>query len=158
MSEDKYSQPDSESRLPEDQLPENLRADLAAMFSRSPHVSGDLDRSILEAGRLTLQGVRTSRRKLATWAAAACAAACLTVAVLTLDPFGVDDARQFARADLDRSGDVDILDAFYLARHLDGGEEFDPNLDVNGDGRIDQRDVDFLAYRAVSITGSGGGR
>ena len=53
--------------------------------------------------------------------------------------------------DFDRSGRVDILDAFALARQLDS--DVVPTLgDFNGDGRIDRADVDAIAMAAVRLT------
>lgn len=53
--------------------------------------------------------------------------------------------------DEDRSGKVNILDAFALARVIRAGRN--PNLrsDMNGDGRVDDQDVDLIAYRAVAL-------
>lgn len=51
--------------------------------------------------------------------------------------------------DVDRSGRVDILDAFAVARsirHADSAEH-----DLNGDGRVDQSDIDLVARDAVRL-------
>lgn len=58
-----------------------------------------------------------------------------------------------ARADFDGSGRVDILDAFALARRLESGRgnAADPAFDLNGDGRVDRRDVDLAALAAVRL-------
>lgn len=55
------------------------------------------------------------------------------------------------REDLNRDGEVDILDAFMLARKLQNPPLSDSNLDINGDGFIDHRDVDTIAAHAVSL-------
>jgi hypothetical protein len=54
---------------------------------------------------------------------------------------------------------VDILDAFAVARQLrDGGgkpvtvNQINSVEDVNGDGVIDQKDVDLIARTAVSVS------
>jgi hypothetical protein len=60
-----------------------------------------------------------------------------------------------AREDLNRDGNVDILDAFVLAKKLQGPPLSDPKLDMNGDGVIDRRDVETIAAHAVSL-GKGG--
>ena len=52
--------------------------------------------------------------------------------------------------DLDASGGVDILDAYSLAKQIEQGQTATA-LDFNSDGRADQRDVDLLAGRAVSL-------
>lgn len=53
--------------------------------------------------------------------------------------------------DLDRSGRVDILDAYLLARRIQTGGSLDPSWDLNGDGVVDRRDVDEIARRSVAL-------
>jgi hypothetical protein len=60
---------------------------------------------------------------------------------------GVADVRE----DLNGDGKVDILDAFMLAKKLQGAPASDSRLDVNGDGVIDRRDVETIAAHAVSL-------
>ena len=60
------------------------------------------------------------------------------------------------RGDINHDGQVDILDAFALARELKAGAHPSRQLDINGDGVVDERDVAALAARAVSL-GKGGG-
>lgn len=55
------------------------------------------------------------------------------------------------REDLNQDGRVDILDAFTLARELQTRAHPRPQLDMNGDGVVDERDVAMLAARAVSV-------
>jgi len=57
----------------------------------------------------------------------------------------------YVREDLNRDGEVNILDAFMLARKLQNPPLSDPKLDVNGDGVIDYRDVETIAAHAVSL-------
>jgi hypothetical protein len=56
------------------------------------------------------------------------------------------------KADLDGNGRVDILDAFYLARRV-GKPSPQPTWDINGDGKIDQADIDAIAAQAVRVGG-----
>jgi hypothetical protein len=53
--------------------------------------------------------------------------------------------------DVDRNGRIDILDAMSLAGILEGGGPNQSEFDVNGDGTLDQRDVDFVAMQAVRL-------
>jgi len=55
--------------------------------------------------------------------------------------------------DIDRNGRVDILDAFSLARQVKAGGQLQRVQDVNGDGVIDEKDVDAVAMAAVSLKG-----
>ena len=48
----------------------------------------------------------------------------------------------------------DIVDAYLLALQIRDGK----GTDVNGDGAVDQRDVDYLAQRAVSVNPGGSAR
>jgi len=50
---------------------------------------------------------------------------------------------------------VDMLDAFALARELQQGRTPRPQLDLNGDGVVDERDVEVLAARAVTLETGG---
>jgi hypothetical protein len=64
--------------------------------------------------------------------------------------------RAAARAeDLNADGQVDMLDAFALARELQQGRTPRPQLDLNDDGVVDERDVQILAARAVSLETGG---
>jgi Dockerin type I domain len=55
------------------------------------------------------------------------------------------------REDLNHDGKVDILDAFMLAKKLQGAPVLERTLDLNGDGVVDQRDVEIIAVHAVSL-------
>jgi hypothetical protein len=59
------------------------------------------------------------------------------------------------REDLNGDGKVDILDAFMLAKKLQGAPSSDPRLDINGDGVIDRRDIETIAAHAVSLEKKG---
>ena len=63
-----------------------------------------------------------------------------------------------SRSPIDRSGTVDILDAFRLARALDAGHPL-AGPDLNHDGRTDHADAHAIAQQAVHLApapGSGG--
>lgn len=64
---------------------------------------------------------------------------------------GVTPSRVTSPLDVDRSGRVDIVDAYLVARRLKSMQAPDPKWDFNGDGRIDGADVDFIATRAVRL-------
>ena len=53
--------------------------------------------------------------------------------------------------DVDHNGRVDIIDAYALAVQLRSGQKVDPAYDVNGDGKVDERDVEEIARRSVAI-------
>ena len=59
--------------------------------------------------------------------------------------------RPVAPGDVDRSGRVDIVDAYGLAVRLRSGQKLDLVYDVNGDGKVDERDVEEIARRSVAI-------
>jgi hypothetical protein len=56
-----------------------------------------------------------------------------------------------AREDVNRDGRVDVLDAFVLALRLQQGSIADRLFDINGDGIVDQRDIDAIAAKAVKL-------
>jgi len=53
--------------------------------------------------------------------------------------------------DIDRSGTVDIVDAYLMSRRLGMNEAPPRKWDFNRDGRVDERDVDLVARKAVAI-------
>jgi hypothetical protein len=53
--------------------------------------------------------------------------------------------------DIDRSGRVDILDAFKLARQIKAGLQPSEKWDMNGDGQVNRKDVDLVAFAAVRL-------
>lgn len=61
----------------------------------------------------------------------------------------------FIREDVNHDGKVDILDAFILAKKLQGRPFSDPGLDINRDGVVDNRDVEVIAVHAVSLEKKG---
>ncbi|MBN1846092.1 MAG: hypothetical protein JW810_10445 [Sedimentisphaerales bacterium] len=75
------------------------------------------------------------------------------VAAPLAGPFAKDiaSAGAPAREDIDRSGRVDILDAFLLARHIDKRLALSPQWDVTGDGQVNQNDVIAVAQAAVHV-------
>ncbi len=56
-----------------------------------------------------------------------------------------------AKEDFDRNGQVDILDAFALARRIKASDEYKGEWDINRDGLVNQKDVDMIAMAAVSL-------
>jgi len=61
----------------------------------------------------------------------------------------------FARQDINHDGRIDILDALALARQLKQGTVSDLRLDVNGDGVVDDRDMQIIASEAVKLNKGG---
>jgi hypothetical protein len=132
------------SHLPEDDLnaPGGLMADLSALYGRTIPVPSAVDAAILAQARR--QGMRIRRmRILLRWGGGAAAAAAVLLVALRL--------AQPTRP----SSHVTILDAFSLARQLKSGVKPDKSWDINGDGVIDQKDVDALAAKAVRLPQGG---
>jgi hypothetical protein len=92
--------------------------------------------------------LRTARREASPYLWLAAAAA-LVIGLFLLRPWERSGHEEL-RADLDHSGQVDVLDAFLLARKLAAGTT-GPEFDLNGDGVVDQRDVDLAANQAVRL-------
>ena len=147
-----------------DDLPE-LGRDLRRLYKPQAQVPADSDAAVRAALRSAFAESRRKRlvfsRRLAPFAAVGAAAAMIAFVLWLATPGPPSSPPQPAvartdPADLDRSGTVDILDAFHLARQLEAGETIDPALDFNRDGAIDSRDVDRIALRAVSLTPGAG--
>jgi hypothetical protein len=128
---------------PELRLPQALERDLRASFAARVPVPESIGATLRTAARRRPRLVPVRPLLLS-----AAAAALVAVSVLL-----VQGRAPLAREDFDRNGRVDVLDAFRLARALERGEVVPPQFDLDGDGRIDRRDVDLVAARAVRIHG-----
>jgi len=132
------------------QLPEGLRRALVGLHSPASKVPAHIDHAILGRARTGYRGRR--RMWVGTrWAAIALAAAAMVViAIRLLGPVVEGNKSQLAKlGDVNHDNQVNILDAFIVARHISRNERLDKAWDVNGDGVVDQKDVDLIASMAV---------
>ena len=130
-----------------DTLPPEIEARLRHDAERTVIlVTPAVDTAVLSRARERFAEIRRrrSRAKAVWWTSAA---ACF-FALALLASWLIRTPR-FERADVDRSGRVDILDAFALARRIQQGTA--SGFDFNGDGVVDKLDVDFLAAKAVRL-------
>lgn len=138
-------------------ISDEFKADLGNLFKPQHSIPPEVDRAILDrAGRKLIRPQRRHRiiRRIGIVAA--------TAAVIIL-AFSLDLSRKprqgtpvtyFAEtksADIDRSGRVDILDAFKLARQIKSVADIDTSFDMNGDGLVNRDDVDIVAMAAVTL-------
>ena len=158
-----------------DDLPPALLRDLSDLYA-GPAVPPMVDARIRnDAAAHFARAARTSRPgRLLRWVgggAAAAAAVALAVTLLPREEAGprrvatVRDATPATHVppgtpstvalaeDVDRDGRVNILDAFAIARALEAQSRPPDAWDVNGDGQVDQGDVDRVAGNAVRVTG-----
>lgn len=148
--------------------PAGMRDGLKSLHALPDPVPPEIDDAILNAGYRQMAANR--RRRTWAWVGVA-AAACVAISTLSswlplttpmqtpVSPTPIarsDSSRPGGfdpRKDIDSDGRVDILDAFTLARRIEGGAALPSNFDLNGDGMVDQRDVDAVALAAVRIKG-----
>jgi len=145
----------------EPEEPKQLAEDLAALYAPDLPVPPDVDRAIIATARERFARRRRPRLVL-RWApvgalAAAAAIVLFLVPTLLLKPRHQASreravtAKIAAKEDIDQDGRVDILDAFALARHIESSREFFGEWDMNGDGSVDDTDVEVIARAAVSL-------
>jgi len=140
------------------QLPPALVAALKELPSRRVFVPPTVDEAVLRAARRHL-----AREQRTGWAAVrswltwpALATACVVIAgFVFLQPKQRGEPNGFVREDRNHDGQVDILDAFQLAREVRAGRPLLPALDFNRDGVVDRRDAELVATRAVKLAKGG---
>ncbi len=150
MNEHEQNEPD------DPQLPVELADQLKALYGQPLFVPPRTDELVLAKAREHLRHPGRSRRisRFPRWlAAAATVALCAWLGSSWLPSRRPKFA---AREDLNHDGRVDILDAFVLARRLAEGSASSPLCDINGDGAVDQKDIDAIAARAVKLDKGGG--
>lgn len=147
--------------------------DLGKAFGPAGEVPADVDRAVAEAARRHFAR-RPRRLWWLRWTVPATAAAAILVTVCLWwagrgptdhsvqgiaspalrDAFYASETMRMeaVRADIDANGRVNILDAFALARHIESAGPVSQTWDINGDGLIDRKDVDTVAFAAVRLS------
>jgi len=111
-----------------------------------------IDQTILKAAQRQLSPLRRARaRRVWWWTGLATASAVVVAFALVTAQWHRSASGRFALEDVNRDGQIDILDAFALARQVKQGNSLDKRLDLNGDGVIDEKDVATIAGHAVKL-------
>jgi hypothetical protein len=145
---------DHDADGPDLRAPAKLLGGLRQLANQSVFIPPATDESILLAARRHLsKPARAVRRWTILIPAFGLAA---VIALLTILWHGVGHHRsaeqpEFSREDINHDGQVDILDAFALAREIKTSTKPPSGMDVNGDGVVDEKDVETIATRAVKL-------
>ena len=176
MDKRNQSQPEQEPKAPA-----KLVTDLKGLHKEHIFVPPKVDQSILNAAREQLEETsrepaeqETARQPwIPQWAPWAAAASLMLLLFLTLpgekhtSPSALakasvsaeevalkqkpsSPATMISRKDINKDGQVDILDAFMLASRIQTGA-IEENWDINGDGQVNQADVEEISAFAVKL-------
>ncbi|MFW9893986.1 MAG: dockerin type I domain-containing protein [Candidatus Thorarchaeota archaeon] len=149
-NEEKHFDEDLELRVSD-----KLSADLNNLYKTNMTIPPEVDRAIMDRAYQKIIH-RHKKHRIFRWSACA-AAAVAVIFMLTLyiirkpHPSAIRSDIVAAKTDIDRSGSVDILDAFQLARHIKSTDPPNMKWDINGDGFVDHQDVDSIAFAAVRL-------
>ena len=124
-------------------LSDKFKEDLKKLYGASIVIPPEIDKAILLKASRKLGQPRRHFHILRWVGPIAAAAAVIIFALLFVN--------QSVPADIDRNGRVDILDAFKLAKQIQTESQPNKKWDINGDGRVNQEDVDNIAMVAVSL-------
>lgn len=140
--------PDPEQNL---NAPLKLVAALKEAARHDVFVPPTVDRAVLAAARAQLKPApKPSHSVWQRWMLwPAFVTACIVAALIAR--LATHTQTQFASEDLNHDGKVDILDSFAVARELKNARPAPKIFDVNGDGVVDERDVNQIAAHAVSL-------
>ena len=149
---------------------DKLSSDLKGLCQPGESVPPEVDRRVMDMANRRLR--RRPVRQWIGWGAAVAAAAVIIFVVSINMPKKSGTLRQRSKskrfslmdktapemaamslipADIDRNGEVNILDAFKLARRLESSQDRESQWDINGDGQVDRGDVETIAIVAVSL-------
>ena len=141
------------------EAPPLLVSALKKLPGESVFVPRSVDEIVSRAARKHLSGGRRLgilRFHWRIWAALTAIVVALGIlARLSINRPSARSEPNFASEDFNHDGQVDILDAFALAKQLKSGPSPDARLDINGDGIVDERDVATIAARAVKLEKGG---
>jgi hypothetical protein len=126
-------------------IPDGLKKDLNALFKSRISIPAEVDRAVLDRASVFLLQRHQRRNRIFRWAGSVAAAAAIIIFVcIFINHTAIE-------GDIDRNGRVNILDAFVLARQIESADSPNKNWDMNGDGLVNQSDVDTIALVAVNI-------
>ncbi|HET6247840.1 MAG TPA: dockerin type I repeat-containing protein [Tepidisphaeraceae bacterium] len=141
---------------PDDQaLRPRLREAFARLDPGQVEIPPALDAEILSRAKRDFTR-RLRFRSAVRWTAAAASLAAAVAIVFIVRASFFHRPAPVAKGDINANGKVDMLDAYLLAKHLAAGDKIDQKWDMNGDGVVDQRDVDWIANHAVQISPANG--
>ena len=136
--------------------PPRLIEALVQASSERIFVPPAIDRTILKAAeRQFSHSGRGRARRVWWWTRLTTASALVVAFALVTSQWQRVAKGRFAREDVNHDGQIDILDAFALARQVKQGSASDKRLDVNGDGVVDEKDVATIAAHAVKLERGG---
>lgn len=144
----------------DDALPPGLAEGLGQGYGRKLEVPRAIDQAVLGAMREKFAKRRRMRLTI-RWSSVASGAlaACVAVVIwLSTGSSGIaphTPVTSAIKGDMDASGRVDMVDALILATRMKRGEMPDAAWDLNGDGKIDQADVEAIAHGAVMLQQGG---
>lgn len=139
------------------EAPPELISALKRVANPQLFIPRTVDEAILRAADRHLTGRKEEKFRwfyLLKWLSAAAALLLLLALIpqLLRHPTAApDQVPGFAREDINHDGKVDILDALALARRVRDHTTDNLQLDVTGDGVVDERDVAAVAASAVSL-------
>ena len=164
-----FPTPDS----PEDQLPQEVVAALRQRNGPPGDIPNSVENAILahaavhlsQVSQPKIQPQKNRRFAWVAWSSGTLAAALLLFALIPSKPdfpaersvtFGEPESvssslERLLNGDIDHSGEINILDAFALARTIESGSNDLPRWDQNGDGITDQLDINLIAQNAVML-------
>lgn len=150
---------------------DKLKSDLDSLFKPRLEIPQEVDRAILNKASQKITRPRSGIRML-RWIGPVAAAAAIIIFVsisnVPKQSANIASSQQTnvpkprannapmnvvasISTDFDNSGKVDILDAFKLAKLIQSEDSVDKKWDINGDGLVDNGDVDEIAIVAVSL-------
>jgi hypothetical protein len=130
-------------------LPLKLHDALRAAYTHRAQILPSVDEAILAAAHSRFDR-RRRLRLLARWGGGL-AAGLAAVIVLVISLNRPAPAKALAKGDVNADGQLNMVDALSLARHIAAHDHLEKTWDVNGDGAIDQKDIDAIASAAVSL-------
>jgi hypothetical protein len=150
--------PDNHADERQLRLPQALADELVALYARRVEVPARVDEAVLAQAQRQLARRRRARVFRRSLVSAAAVAAAIALLVWVVRPSALPHAPASRgpiaeQRDAGPSRHVTILDAFNLARQIEAGGPLSPKWDVNGDGVVNQKDVDALARTAVAVSG-----
>jgi len=131
------------------EIPDRLANALRDAYTHQTQIPPAADNAVLSMARAEFSR-RRRMRLIARWGTGL-AAAVAAMIVIAISLHHTAPTKSLAKGDVNGDGTINIVDALALAKHLANHDATEKGWDLNGDGVVDQKDIDTLAMNAVSL-------
>ena len=128
-------------------LSEEMQVELRKEFTTEAKLPFEVGQTVLAGARAHFADIKSRKNSPLRWLRYAAASLILAASVF----FVLQSSQTLSPQDVNRDGNVDILDAMTLAIHIRDNGSYAKLWDYNNDNHLTETDVQIVANKAVEL-------